>query len=828
MGDHVGRKHGDAFPLPSFAMRAEAVRRGVSEAQRAYWISDSLNKLALSPSNSTPSFLNSNLPLTAVQECVADRICGSLSRYGECPVQLDPETAFLSLKGGKPCYDGVPNNLASYDADKLKILSKGTCPKHIASFLPPAAAVLVKNYDREILSPSRQHPSSFQPYWDPALRYNAGARLDFIHRLFRAGLMVLRPKAASMVGAFFVKKKSPDQIRMVIDCRGTNEMCRDPPVTRLASSRCYADLRLDNNDSGEPAAWGCEADVADCFYRFSMPEMSHMFAINHPLTAESWKKVGVYSDFVFDPDESREVKTQANQLLYPCFGVVPMGWNWALFLCNEAVVNIAAMGSPWSDGFLREKKVVPSLSEHRTLVGVYVDNITIIGRDREDVAVRCKALQSAFDQVGVPITWSQQQPVTVLESVGCLLDFESGILMNKPSRVWKFARATSAMLKRKKLTGDVLQVWAGHYTALCGITPWGLSVLEHTYRFICKAGGKRKFVWSSVRNEMKMAASLSWLTWKPLNAGIMRNVETGDASSSGYALMVTQPPPAMIEKAMRTHERWRFIPMPVELKDMASAGDTDGFNNVLQSLVGGPFRSHHVKGSEFQMPAGLSTSYAATVVEAMQEGSYLATSAVKSQVRARAKDRVDIDIPALVEPLDPYFANVANYRLLWSRRWRHVNEHISLKEGRVCLSSLRRSARVVAQHGLRKLTISDNLPIVSAFGKGRSSNHKVNRLCQQVAALLFSSGIQWSIRHIETKRNPSDEPSRRFERPNRRVHHETFGVAEPLGRGFTNEASAPSKPFQPFRQLSEGIFLNPGGRVFLEIFFGNWQTFPTC
>ena len=538
MGDHVGRKHGDAFPLPSHAARAEAVRRGVSEAQRAYWISDSLNKLALSPSNSTPSVLNSNLPLTAVQDCV-----------GEWPEQLDPEVAFQSLKGGKPSYDGVPNNLASYDADKLKILSKGTCPKHIASSLPPPAAALVKNYDREILRPSDLHPTPFQPYWDPALRYNSGTRLDFIHRLFRAGLMVLRPKAASMVGAFFVKKKSPDQIRMVIDCCGTNEMCKDPPVTRLASSRCYADLRLDSNTDGKPAAWGCEADVADCFYRFSMPEMSHLFAINHPLSAESWKKLGVHSDFVFDPEVSREVRTHPKQLLYPCFGVVPMGWNWALFLCNEAVVNIAAMGSPWNDGFLREKKVVPSLSEHRTLVGVYVDNITIIGRDREDVAARCKALQTAFDQVGVPITWSQQQPVTVLESVGCLLDFESGVLMNKPSRVWKFARATAAMLKRRKLSGDVLQVWAGHYTALCGISPWGLSVLERTYRFICKAGGKRKFVWSSVRNEMKMAASLSWLTWRSLNAGIMRNVETGDASSSGYALMVTQPPLAMIEKA---------------------------------------------------------------------------------------------------------------------------------------------------------------------------------------------------------------------------------------------------------------------------------------
>ena len=56
--------------------------------------------------------------------------------------------------------------------------------------------------------------------------------------------------------------------------------------------------------------------------------------------------------------------------------------------------------------------------------------------------------------------------------------------MNKPSRVWRFAKATQALLRRRKLKGHTLQIWTGHYTALCGLTPWGLAALQHVYRFI--------------------------------------------------------------------------------------------------------------------------------------------------------------------------------------------------------------------------------------------------------------------------------------------------------------------------------------------------------
>ena len=154
-----------------------------------------------------------------------------------------------------------------------------------------------------------------------------------------------------------------------------------------------------------PPAWGRECDVNDCFYRFAVPELSHFFAINHPLTAQQWKDLGVCSERVFDPDAGCNVKTHSEQLLYPCFQAVPMGWSWALFLCNEAVVSIASKHAGWCDGLIREKRVVPQLDEHRTLLGVYVDNITVLGRTEDDVNERCKSLDHAFAEAGIPITW---------------------------------------------------------------------------------------------------------------------------------------------------------------------------------------------------------------------------------------------------------------------------------------------------------------------------------------------------------------------------------------------------------------------------------------
>ena len=49
------------------------------------------------------------------------------------------------------------------------------------------------------------------------------------------------------------------------------------------------------------------------------------------------------------------------------------------------------------------------------------------------------------------------------------------------------------------------------------------------------------------------------------------------------------------------------------------------------------------------------------VMDSVTEGSWLSTSAIRSQIRANPSNRVDVDVPALVEPLDDFFADQKNF-----------------------------------------------------------------------------------------------------------------------------------------------------------------------
>ena len=588
------RRHGDCFPLPCGAVRDIALEAGCVESQRAFWAAEALNKLALQGplhrENSDRLVLTSGRPLTAVQSCAADRIAQSLLMHGECPDDLSPARALDQLRGGKPSYDGIPNNLASFSEEKLKILRSRIQPKAIRQFLPAEAAKLLEHAATNIEQPSGSVFEPFTPYWDPSLRHNPGKRLSFILKLFQSGLLVLRRRPKSHVGVFFVKKKTPDAIRMVIDCRGANKKHQPPPLSRLGSARTYCDLDLSTSGLQEDGAygWARETDVNDCFYRFGVPELAHYFAIDHPLSAAEWSRLGIESKVVFDHDVKYDCRTDEHELLWPCFQAVPMGWSWALFFCHEAVLEIAQRHKPWEDGILREKKVTPQLYEYRTILGVYVDNITVLGKNKLDVQERCKALDLAFREADIPITWSQDEPVTRLDSVGCHLDLEAGVLKNKSSRVWKFVRATEALLRRKKLSGHILQIWTGHFTSLCSVTPWGLSCLQRVYRFIELAGVGRKVVWSSVRQELKLASALAWMTWRSLAAPFSEVVDVGDSATSGYAMMSCLPPIDFIKQSVRVHEKWRFLPMPEALRNPANAGDHIAFEEALGSLMASP------------------------------------------------------------------------------------------------------------------------------------------------------------------------------------------------------------------------------------------------
>ena len=110
-----------------------------------------------------------------------------------------------------------------------------------------------------------EHPGACprQPYWDPTLRNNESTRIDFFKSLQKAGILEFRSRIRSKVGIFFVKKKDPSAIRMIIDARITNCHHRSPPTTRLGSGANFGELDLSmdawNNHlkhSGDKIGWG--------------------------------------------------------------------------------------------------------------------------------------------------------------------------------------------------------------------------------------------------------------------------------------------------------------------------------------------------------------------------------------------------------------------------------------------------------------------------------------------------------------------------------------------------------------------------------------------
>ena len=183
---------------------------------------------------------------------------------------------------------------------------------------------------------------------------------------------------------------------------------------------------------------------------------------------------------------------------------------------------------------------------------------------------------------------------------------------------------------------------------------------------------------------------------------------------------------------------------------------------MLWAGAAGPEVADRVR-SYVRYGAGLDTEYAGGVQERLAEGSWLKTSAITTQWNARSRKRADAEIPALVKPIPDFVLDVRTYKLLWSRKWRNIDEHINLKEGRVLLSSLVRTCRVSSLFGCKKLSLSDNLACLLALDKGRSSSIGLNRICKRAAAYIGATGVKWALRHVETKRNIADKPSRVFD-----------------------------------------------------------------
>eukprot|EP00438_Fugacium_kawagutii_P007599 Skav200633 [mRNA] locus=scaffold353:41653:51848:+ [translate_table: standard] len=203
------------------------------------------------------------------------------------------------------------------------------------------------------------------------------------------------------------------------------------------------------------------------------------------------------------------------------------------------------------------------------------------------------------------------------------------------------------------------------------------------------------------------------------------------------------------KEAMKFEERWRFIDAEVH-------------------VPGGEFsHTYQPPASQSAVPfsIGPRTKFGQQLALGVSEHGMVTR---KKKVRYREHghseaQHVVVEVPSRCGALSQSWFKTDRYKLLVARPWRYKDEHINLKEARVCLMGLRRHLRSKRNLGSRLLTLTDNLVCALSFSKGRSSSYGLNQLVRRAAAYSIFGGIKWRLRHVRSEDNVADAPSRWFD-----------------------------------------------------------------
>ena len=191
------------------------------------------------------------------------------------------------------------------------------------------------------------------PYVDPMIEKDI---YTLAYRMAIAGMLRGCQHSKSTVGLFTVVKKIEEGtnriiLRLVLDQRVPNLMWGDPPWTPLSGPGVFAGVDLstgvknfEQESHGVPPQDSYESyilkgDIPDCFYRWGItPAMSQFFVlpgVNCQKLMAMLRNSGehqIVEDILEGQDE--------NQVKHVGLSVVAMGWSWAVYLAQEALLSI--------------------------------------------------------------------------------------------------------------------------------------------------------------------------------------------------------------------------------------------------------------------------------------------------------------------------------------------------------------------------------------------------------------------------------------------------------------------------------------------------------
>eukprot|EP00971_Amphidinium_carterae_P024743 487979-Amphidinium_carterae.1 len=366
------------------------------------------------------------------------------------------------------------------------------------------------------------------PCMDPALRRRSSPYLALLDRMQRANMVEFVSHAPTeCIGMFCVKKSDGLRQRLVIDARRANAHFKTPPNTSLPNGTSFGRISL---GTGEP--YGVCLDLKDAFYHmtldaefrdfFGMPGIPSFVAREHGLVQQNFK----------------------GSWAFPRLVVIPMGWNWALHLAQQAFEGLVrrSLNIPHA---LNDHSLCPNI--HEGVAGVYVDNFIYLHSCRDKALSALDKVKRECAKLGLP-THGIVEPAEQLEVLVWEIDLASGFIRPKRSRDLKLWGALGEILRNPYLSPHQLETLLGHVTFVFLIRRPLRACLNAVYAFVHGAGARdqRRWLPLAIQREIRWVRSVLPLCFANLRLPISPTVGCSDASEWGYGWS-------------RALAQWRFV-----------------------------------------------------------------------------------------------------------------------------------------------------------------------------------------------------------------------------------------------------------------------------
>ncbi len=593
---------------------------------------------------------------------------------------------------------------------------------------------------------------AIKPFYDPVLRNNKLKYAEFLRELSSRGLLrwrrvrrsaggrVVPSDASGNMGAFFVVKKN-GTLRLIFDTRLVNTYFHAPTHTKLPSAAAFS-----NVECPQDGYCMAHADIENAFYGLQVPPSLSEFFTLEPIGAEH---VGC-------PALMDGTLSFKGEMLVPCLAVLPMGWSWSLALC-QSVLEAAVEDAGFSrDQFIVDREPGRVVSPDRPAVAAYVDNFAVIASSPEVAIEGVQKISAILVSKGLrvhpPEGCSLDFTPSSLDFLGMTFRQKHGLLQVKSDRAWRLRFAIDEIIRRKQVSGQLLESVLGHSTWLALIRRESLSIFSAIYPFIKSNYETIVPLWDSVIWELRTFRNILPLLQIDLGASWHETVTASDSSPAGYGVCVRDLHKDAVRDLGKVTERWRF-----HCEDRISAR-ASALNNIevpVEPLLLEPPPDQHPLRVHFRGPRHCT---------AIVDKNSAHTPCVDGPAIDTSNSIFDIGASAVqFDEVPATLMESSKWSVVCSRKWKD-KENILKTEARALVWSLRHQLRNSACHGKKLVAFVDNLPLALACCKGRATSQLLTPCLRQICALLLCSGSRMFVRWVPSELNPADAPSRGFGR----------------------------------------------------------------